>query len=293
MPLERSSVGFKDISLSLKRNPITKDLLVLKNESAIARSVQNLVLTIQGEKIFDPDKELVYEDRVRRRESGDATLGLSPHCDAGSVERWIRKAFQKIYEPIFTGSYDSYDPFNANFRDETEELYAPDVSHVFRTFQGWMALTEQGPSEGTLQLIPIAKSIAYILTRALLEDVSNGTLCGSIPGRALSVNSEFHSLLLRALITIPKVYPGDTVWWHPDVVHGVEYKHNGKNYSNVIYVGSTPYCNKNLEYAKKQSKKFLEGKSPPDFAAENYEVNYEGRATIQDLTRLGKKQMAL
>ena len=55
MPLERSSVGFKDISLSLKRNPITKDLLVLKNESAIARSVQNLVLTIQGEKIFDPD----------------------------------------------------------------------------------------------------------------------------------------------------------------------------------------------------------------------------------------------
>ena len=55
MPLERSSIGFKDISLSLKRNPITKDLLVLKNESAIARSVQNLVLTIQGEKIFDPD----------------------------------------------------------------------------------------------------------------------------------------------------------------------------------------------------------------------------------------------
>ena len=48
MPLERSSIGFKDISLSLKRNPITKDLLVLKNESAIARSVQNLVLTIQG-----------------------------------------------------------------------------------------------------------------------------------------------------------------------------------------------------------------------------------------------------
>ena len=55
MPVERSSVGFKDISLSLKRNPLTKDLLVLKNESAISRSVQNLVLTLQGEKMFDPD----------------------------------------------------------------------------------------------------------------------------------------------------------------------------------------------------------------------------------------------
>ena len=55
MPLERSSVGFKDISLSLKQNPLTIDVLVLKNENAIARSVQNLVLTLQGEKMFDPD----------------------------------------------------------------------------------------------------------------------------------------------------------------------------------------------------------------------------------------------
>ena len=54
MPVERSSVAFKDISLSLKRNPLTKDLLVLKNESAISRSVQNLVLTLQGEKMFNP-----------------------------------------------------------------------------------------------------------------------------------------------------------------------------------------------------------------------------------------------
>jgi len=55
MPLDRTSRGFKDISLTLKRNPLTRDLIVLKNEYAIARSVQNLVLTIQGEKPFDPD----------------------------------------------------------------------------------------------------------------------------------------------------------------------------------------------------------------------------------------------
>jgi hypothetical protein len=50
---------------------------------------------------------------------------------------------------------------------------------------------------------------------------------------------------------------------------------------------------KNLEYAKKQSQKFLEGKSPPDFAAEDYEVSYKNRATVDDLTPLGKKQLAL
>ena len=55
MPLERISVGFKDISLSLKRNPLNKDIVVLKNENAIARSLRNLVLTLKGEKFFEPE----------------------------------------------------------------------------------------------------------------------------------------------------------------------------------------------------------------------------------------------
>ena len=247
----------------------------------------------KDEIIFLPNKELVYADRVRRREAGDSSLGLSPHCDAGSVERWIDKSYQNIYNQIFSDHFEDYDPFDAKYRDKTKEIPSPAVSHVFRTFQGWVALTEQGPSDGTLQLIPIAKAMAYILVRPLIDDVANNSLCGSLPARALSVNSKFHSLMLQALVSIPKVFPGDTVWWHPDVVHAVEDKHEGNNYSNVIYIGSTPYCKKNLNYAKKQSKKFLEGKSPPDFAAEDYEINYSGRATINNLTLLGKKQMAL
>jgi hypothetical protein len=246
-----------------------------------------------GETIFDPNHELVYADRVRRREPGDKTLGLSPHCDAGSVERWVDKGYQGVYEKIFSDNFSEYDPFNAAYRNTTQEIESPAVSHVFRTFQGWVALTEQGPGDGTLQLIPLAKSMAFILTRALLDDVDENDLCGSKPARALSVNSKYHSLLLRGLVSIPKMNAGDTVWWHPDVVHGVEDHHTGKGYSNVAYVGSTPHCKKNLAYAKKQSIKFLQGKSPPDFAPEDYEVNYKNRADISDLTPLGKKQLAL
>ena len=135
--------------------------------------------------------------------------------------------------------------------------------------------------------------MAFILTRALQDDVNENELCNSKPARALSINAKYHSLLLRALISIPTMKPGDTVWWHPDVVHAVEDRHSGKGYSNVVYVGSTPYCEKNLKYAKKQSKRFLTGESPPDFASENYEVNYLNRATKKDLTDLGKKQLAL
>ena len=244
-------------------------------------------------KVFDPNIELSYADRVRRREPGDDTLGLSPHCDAGSVERWTDKNYQKIYDDIFSDNFEKYDPFEAKYRDRIIEFESPAVAHVFRTFQGWTALTEQGPNDGTLQLIPIAKGMAYVLTRALLDDVPENELCGSKIGRALSVNKDYHSLLLKGLISIPKMKPGDTVWWHPDVIHAVEDKHSGKNYSNVVYVGATPYCKKNIDYTIKQSKKFLEGKSPPDFAAEDYEINYKGRVKLEDLSLLAKKQLAL
>ncbi len=247
----------------------------------------------EGKNIFDPNRELVYADRVRRREPGDDTLGLSPHCDAGSVERWIDKAYQKIYNDIFSDNFENFNPFDAKYRDETIEFESPAVAHVFRTFQGWTALTEQGPNDGTLQLIPIAKGMSYVLTRALLDDVPKNELCGSKAGKALSINEKYHSLLLEGLISIPKMNPGDTIWWHPDVVHAVEEKHRGKNYSNVVYVGSTPYCQKNIDYIKKQSKKFVEGKSPPDFAPEDYEVNYKGRVTVNDLSELAKKQLGL
>ena len=54
MPLQRVSQSFKDISMSFGKNPMTNDLIALKNANAIARSVRNIVLTIPGEKPFDP-----------------------------------------------------------------------------------------------------------------------------------------------------------------------------------------------------------------------------------------------
>ena len=54
MPVQRLSRGFKDLSASFQTNPLSNDLIALKNESAIARSVRNLVLTGQGERPFQP-----------------------------------------------------------------------------------------------------------------------------------------------------------------------------------------------------------------------------------------------
>ena len=246
-----------------------------------------------GELGIDPNKECTYADRIRRREPGDNTFGLSPHTDAGSIERWIDKGYQRVYRHVFSGTWQDYDPFDATYRTEISEIPSPAVSHVFRTFQGWTALTEQGPNDGTLQLIPIVRNIVYILYRALLDDVPEDSLCGASPGRALNTSAEWHDLPLRGLVSIPNLFPGDTVWWHPDLTHSVEDLHEGNNFSNVMYIGASPLCKKNSDYLETQVQCFLTGKSAPDFSAENYEVNYRGRATIDDLTDLGKKQMGL
>ena len=55
MPLERVKQGYKDLSMSFKSNPLNDDLIGLKDESAIARSIRNIVFTLPGEKFFDSD----------------------------------------------------------------------------------------------------------------------------------------------------------------------------------------------------------------------------------------------
>ena len=55
MPVERVSKGFKDISMSFEVNPINNDIIGVKNDTAISRSIRNLVLTTPGERFFNED----------------------------------------------------------------------------------------------------------------------------------------------------------------------------------------------------------------------------------------------
>jgi phage baseplate assembly protein W len=55
MPQQRVSQTFKDISMSFETNPLNDDLIALKNSSAIARSIRNIVFTQPGEKFFNPE----------------------------------------------------------------------------------------------------------------------------------------------------------------------------------------------------------------------------------------------
>jgi len=54
VPVQRISQSFRDVSASFKVNPITDDLIVVTNANAIARSIRNLIMTVPGERPFNP-----------------------------------------------------------------------------------------------------------------------------------------------------------------------------------------------------------------------------------------------
>ncbi|KAF5221700.1 hypothetical protein ECC02_005238 [Trypanosoma cruzi] len=244
-----------------------------------------------GKQHFEPKNIVTYADRLRRRPPHSPPLGLSPHVDSGTIERWLDYKFRHVYRNVFSGNWGAHNPYDAEGRTEVREIKSPAMCSAFRTFQGWTALSPQRKNGGTLRLVPIINAIPYMLLRSLQDDVPEDDFCGAQPGRALGLSPEWHSLLLEAECPIPEMEPGDCVFWHCDLVHSVEAEHEGEFDSNVIYIACVPRCAKNVEYARAQWEAFLRGGSPPDFAADDFEVNFKGRARPEDLTPIGRAQM--
>jgi hypothetical protein len=84
-----------------------------------------------------------------------------------------------------------------------------------------------------------------------------------------------------------------TPWWHADVIHSVGEVSGQRGWGNVMYIPAAPYCEKNAAYARVCGQAFLTGASPGDFAAEDYETTWAGRATPADLNDTGRKQLGL
>ena len=108
-------------------------------------------------------------------------------------------------------------------------------SRVFRSFQGWTALTSAGAGEGSLMLFPNVKwTIAYLLLRPFFQPPESGDdimdaskwafdfTSPWFPGtfradsQLLSPTSHPHLRLRECMVAIPNMNPGDTVWWHAD-----------------------------------------------------------------------------
>jgi hypothetical protein len=232
---------------------------------------------------------LSYADAVRIRPPGIPFYGLGPHIDAGSLCRWVDPAYIKVYDRIFSGEPENHDCYDIETRKEAKQDHFKGGAHstVFRSFQGWTALTSAGKQEGSLLLYPNVKTaIAYVLLRPLFSppdsaedimDASKWTLDTNnswFPGtwkedsQNASPSSHPHLRLRECMVNIPKMNPGDTIWWHCDMLHAVEVDHLGDHDASVAYVAATPTTETNKTYMKKQAAAFMDGgRIPGDFTA--------------------------
>ncbi len=244
----------------------------------------------EGKTWFDPNVNYIYPDRVRRRPPGTNSNGLGPHTDAGSLERWLVPAYQQVFRHIINDNFAQYDPWDGAYRSEVNE-YACGTTRcsVFRTFQGWTALSDIKRDQGVLFSIPIPAAMAYVLIRPLMEDVPDTSLCGVAPRQALPVDAKWHDILLRGKSTIPDMAPGDSVWWHCDLIHGVAPVKDQQGWGNVMYIPAAPGCEKNKRYAQQCAKSFATGLSPDDFPEEHYEKEWGNRFRWEDLNAIGRQ----
>jgi len=259
----------------------------------------------------DLDVPLVYADRFRIRHPGPGWDRHPPHIDGGSIERWEDESFRKCFADILSGNWRAHDPYELEGRlDARTSLYGrPGQSTVFRTFQGWLAMSQTAPTQGTLRVFPdVVLSNAYGMLRPFFfptvpldsEDILKpenwvfDISTPDFPGITLGADGFFsgprptpqqhpHLRLEGTMTSVPKVNPGDMVFWHCDVVHSVEEDHTGTGDSAVMYIGAVPQTPMNNEYVKKQAETFLAGINPPDFVKDRPDITYVGLGVDEDV----------
>ena len=242
---------------------------------------------------FDPERDSLYPDRIRRRPEGATSAGLGTHLDPGTLDLWMTQAYQQAFRHLFDGTVEQYDPWDAAHRTAGPQYPGSTMCSVFRTFQGWTALSDMAHDQGVLHTVPIPEAMAYLMLRPLLDDVADDDMCGVTTGKTFPANEKWHPLLMEALSGIPDVRAGDSVWWHCDMIHSVAPVQDQQGWGNVMYIPAAPWCPRNEAYAAHLRDAFLTGSSPSDFPAEHYERDWPNRFHVDDLNEIGRRGLGL
>ncbi|MDI2032461.1 DUF1479 domain-containing protein [Saccharopolyspora sp. TS4A08] len=245
----------------------------------------------EGVQWFDPARDAMYPDRIRRRPPGADSAGLGTHCDPGTLDLWMTESYQRAFRHLFDGTVEQYDPWDAAHRTSGPQYPGSTMCSAFRTFQGWTALSDMDHDQGVLHTVPIPEAMAYLVLRPLLADVPDDDMCGVTTNQVFPATHKWHTDLLEGLVGIPDIEAGDSVWWHCDMIHSVAPVADQQGWGNVMYIPAAPWCPRNEAYAASVREAFLTGSSPTDFPPEHYERDWTGRFTHDQLNETGRRGM--
>jgi hypothetical protein len=246
-----------------------------------------------GVQWFDPDRDSLYPDRIRRRPPGADSAGLGAHSDPGTLDLWMTESYQRAFRHLFDGTVEDYDAWDAAHRTSGPQYPGTTMCSAFRTFQGWTALSDMDHDQGVLHTVPIPEAMAYLMLRPLLDDVPEDDMCGVTTNQVFPASEKWHPELIASLSGIPDVKAGDSVWWHADMVHSVAPVTDQKGWGNVMYIPAAPWCPRNEKYAEHVREAFLTGSSPSDFPEEHYERAWVDRFPEDRLNRTGRRGLGL
>ena len=247
----------------------------------------------EGVQWFDPARDSMYPDRIRRRPPAASSAGLGTHLDPGTLDLWMTKAYQQAFRHLFDGNIEQYDPWDAAYRTAGPQYPGSTMCSAFRTFQGWTALSDMPHDQGVLHTVPIPGAMAYLMLRPLLADVPDDDMCGVTVNQVFPAGRRWHPLLMEALSGIPDVRAGDSVWWHCDMIHSVAPVENQQGWGNVMYIPAAPWCPRNEQYSASVREAFQTGSSPRDFPEEHYERSWINRFTEAELNTTGRRGLNL
>lgn len=152
------------------------------------------------------------------------------------------EGYRALYASILCGEWEAYDAYDATLRDKTDTNLHDAIAYcgVFRTWQGWMALSSTGAGEGTLLVFPaLREATAYFVLRPFFRpinhpkggdytdpdylasqnwelDLDSASYPGSVVGKTQEMTERTHPHLRLGSCMVPMrhVTPGDYVLWH-------------------------------------------------------------------------------
>ena len=117
-------------------------------------------------------KTLAYVDLLNVRQSEESSCIIKVNGEG--IAKWKDPSFRRVYRHIFEGQWQNYDPFEIDYRTQTES------GSFFPAFKGLISMTD---SMTTMKVLPMLReSTSLWILRPFLSDVPSDVFPGCFPG---------------------------------------------------------------------------------------------------------------